>query len=138
MPVECRQTGLLEQEYAEAFLSLIEWKRFGRLALLFSQLFDINRLHLESPFGLVLISSLLTLGGGILSLMRKGYGLTIVGCIAGIFTLTFPINLVMCVIAFFVLILSYEEFHSGATNRPYKPKKKKVTWKGYEPRPPYE
>ena len=84
--------------------------------------------------GGVLISSLITLGGGILAVMRKGYGMAILGCVTGIFTLAFPLNLIFCVIAFFLLVLSYDEFQPGKKKRPYKGKKRTVTWKGYKTR----
>ena len=89
-------------------------------------------------FGILLISSLITLGGGILSVMRKGYGIAILGCITGVFSLAFPFSILFCVIAFFILVLSYDEFSNGRTRRPYKAKKKTITWKKYSPPPPYE
>jgi hypothetical protein len=86
--------------------------------------------------GFILICSIITLGGGILAIMRKGYGFAILGCITGIFSIAFPLSVIFCMIAFVLLIMSYEEFFPGRKKRPYKPKKKTVTWKGYEPPPP--
>lgn len=62
-------------------------------------------------FAIVAVSSLLTLGGGVAALTHRSYGLAIVGCVAGIFTMAFFINVILCVIAFILLILSYERFH---------------------------
>ena len=66
-------------------------------------------------FAIIAISSILTLGGGVAALTQRSYGLAIVGCVAGIFTMAFFVNVIMCVIAFILLILSYEHFHKKKT-----------------------
>jgi hypothetical protein len=77
---------------------------------------DTNAVHgLANPvtccFAMVAISSILTLGGGVAALTQRSYGLAIVGCVAGIFTLAMPLNIILCVVAFILLIVSYEHFH---------------------------
>lgn len=62
-------------------------------------------------FGVVALASILTLGGGIAAVTRRSYPLALIGCIAGLFTPVFLINILFSLIAFIILLLSRNEFH---------------------------